>query len=134
MGEEFYCIIKLVSGEEIFSLILVDESEDNPIIILQNPVVMVMVQANGNSFVKIKPWMELSSEDIFMIRLDKVITMTECSDGKLIDVYKNYISSDSEELISSDGKVKLTEDMGYKGSVDDFRNKLEDIYKGIKES
>ena len=95
---------------------------------------MVMVQANGNSFVKIKPWMELSSEDIFMIRLDKVITMTECSDGKLIDVYKNYISSDSEELISSDGKVKLTEDMGYKGSVDDFRNKLEDIYKGIKES
>jgi hypothetical protein len=134
MGEEFYCIIKLVSGEEIFSLISVDESEDNPIIILQNPVVMVMVQANGNSFVKIKPWMELSSEDIFMIRLDKVITMTECSDGKLIDVYKNYISCDSEELISSDGKVKLTEDMGYKGSVDDFRNKLEDIYKGIKES
>jgi len=134
MGEEFYCIIKLVSGEEIFSLISVDESEDNPIIVLQNPVVMVMVQANGNSFVKIKPWMELSSEDIFMIRLDKVITMTECTDSKLIDVYKNYISSDIEELLSSDGKVKLTEDMGYKGSVDDFRNKLEDIYKGIKES
>lgn len=134
MTEEFYCVIKLVSGEEIFSLISIDDSEDNPIIILQNPVVMVMVQANGNSFVKIKPWMELSNEDIFMIRLDKVITMTECTDNKLIKVYKNYISSDIEELVTVDGKVKLTEDMGYKGSVEDFRNKLEDIYKGIKES
>jgi hypothetical protein len=134
MGEEFYCIIKLVSGEEIFSLISVDDSEDDPIIILQNPVVMAMVHANGNSFIKIKPWMELTNEDILMIKLDKVITMIECTDNKLISVYKNYVYSDVEELISSDGQVKLTEEMGYKGSVEDFRNKLEDIYKGIKEA
>lgn len=134
MGEEFYCILKLVSGEEIFSLISVDDSEENPIIILQNPVVMALMHSQGNTFVKVKPWMELSDEDIFMIRLDKVITMSESKDKKLIDLYNNFISSDIDELMSNESKVKLTEDMGYKGSVEDFRKKLEDIYKGIKES
>ena len=33
MGEEFYAIIKLVSGEEVFSLIMVDDEQENPIII-----------------------------------------------------------------------------------------------------
>lgn len=134
MGEEFYCILKLVSGEEVFALISVDDSEENPIIVLQNPVVMAMMHSQGNTFVKVKPWMELSDEDIFMIRLDKVITMTECTDKKLIDLYNNFISSNIEDLLSNEGKVKLTEDMGYKGSVEDFRKKLEDIYRGIKES
>ena len=36
MGEEFYAIIKLVSGEEIMSLISVDEEYEDPIVILQN--------------------------------------------------------------------------------------------------
>ena len=37
MGDEFYCILKLVSGEEILSLIMIDENNGDPIIILQNP-------------------------------------------------------------------------------------------------
>ena len=37
---EFYAVIKLVSGEEIFSLIDVDLEPEDPIIILQNPVKM----------------------------------------------------------------------------------------------
>ena len=31
MGEEFHAIIKLVSGEEIFSLIMVDDEDENPL-------------------------------------------------------------------------------------------------------
>ena len=42
MGEEFYSIIKLVSGEEIFSLVTVDETEGDPVIVLQNPLIMQM--------------------------------------------------------------------------------------------
>ena len=47
MGEEFYAAIKLVTGEEIFSLISVDENDGDPIIILQNPVVMKPTQGPG---------------------------------------------------------------------------------------
>ena len=41
MGEEFYTVIKLVTGEEIFALVTVDESEEgDPIILMQTPVIM----------------------------------------------------------------------------------------------
>jgi hypothetical protein len=133
MGEEFYCILKLVSGEEVFSLIMVDESEEEPFIILQNPVIMSIFYSYGNSFIKMKPWIEMTDEDIFVIKLDKIITMTECKDTKIIKLYNNYINSESTPT-DSEGKVNLTEEMGYKGSVENFRNKLEKIFKGIKES
>ena len=80
MGDEFYSIIKLVSGEEIFSLISVDDSGDDPIIILQNPITMKMFSNTNGSHIKVKPWIELSKEDFFMIRSDKIITMTESRD------------------------------------------------------
>ena len=38
MQEEFYSIIKLVSGEEILSLISIDENDGDPLVILQNPI------------------------------------------------------------------------------------------------
>ena len=88
MGEEFHAIIKLVSGEEVFSLISVDSTnEENPIIIMQNPVVIKMVNNPPSQYIKVKPWIELSEEDFYMITLDKVITMTESKDEKLIEIY-----------------------------------------------
>ena len=78
MGEEFYAIIKLTSGEEILSVVCVDESEDEAVIILNNPVTMKYISHPGmRSLVKVKPWLELSDQDIFVIRQDKIITMTE---------------------------------------------------------
>jgi len=137
MGEEFYAIIKLVSGEEVFSLIMVDDEEENPIIIMQNPIIIKMLHSPQGSFIKIKPWMELSEEDFFMIRLDKVLTMTESTNEKLIEVYNDYISDDSSSEIemSSDGRVKPDSKMGYVSTVEDARKNLEDIFnKEIKES
>jgi hypothetical protein len=134
MGEEFYCVLKLVSGEEVFSVVSVDETTDDTLLILQNPVVMNMIQSsNGNSYLKIKPWMELVDEDIFILRLDKVITMTETEDQKLISIYRNYLSNDIE-LHMPGGEVKVTNKMGYLSSVEEARKSLEKIFKDIKES
>jgi len=137
MGEEYYCVLKLVSGEEIFSLISVDENDGDPIIVMQNPVVMKMVMNHMGSCVKIKPWMEIPNEDIFVIKLDKVITMTEVTDNSIISVYEKYISSDDNDSIAiadETGKVNISNKMGYVSSVKDARKKLEELYKGIKES
>ena len=135
MGEEFYAIIKLVSGEEILSLIMVDENDGDPVIVLQNPVTMKAFYNQHGMHIKVKPWMEMSSDDFFMIKLDKVITMTETKDKKLIDIYNNYINEDdSIEVHSSSGKVKPSTKMGYISSVEDARKKLENLFKGIKES
>ena len=135
MGEDFYCILKLVSGEEILSIVSVDENDGDPIVVLQNPVVMELINKKDISYVKVRPWMELPSDDFFMVKLDKIITMTETTDRKLIDVYTKYLNDDdSIELYKSSGEVKVSNEMGYISSVEDARKKLEELYKGIRES
>jgi len=135
MGEEFYCILKLVSGEEVLSLIMVDENDGDPIIVLQNPIVMKSINDKNNVYIKIKPWIELSDEDIFFIKLDKVITMTETTDKKLINLYQQYLSDgDSIDIYKPAGEVKISDQSGYISSVEDARKKLEELYKDIKES
>ena len=129
MEEEFYSIIKLVSGEEIFALVSVDENDENPILVLQNPVVISTVNTPGGSMIKVKPWLNLTEESMFMIRLDKVITMIESKDQRLIDVYNNYNDDTNEENISIDGCVMPTSKMGYISSVKDARKDLEDLFK-----
>ena len=135
MGDDFYCILKLVSGEEILSIVSVDENDGDPIIVLQNPVIMELVDRKDVSYVKVRPWMELPSDDFFMIKLDKIITMTETTDRKLIDIYTKYLNDDdSTDVYRSSGEVKVSNEMGYVSSVEDARKKLEELYKGIKES
>tara|TARA_B100001094_G_C18128931_1_gene771117 strand:- start:506 stop:943 length:438 start_codon:yes stop_codon:yes gene_type:complete len=133
MEEEFYAIIKLISGEEIFSLVSIEKSDDNSIVIMQNPVVMKTFNSHGNSLIKIKPWIELSTEDIFVIRYDRIITMTETKDEKVIEIYNRYLSSEDGEisslLKSPSSKVNISEKMGYLNSVEDAREQLENIFK-----
>ena len=129
MEEEFYSIIKMVSGEEIFALVTVDNNDDNPILVLQNPVVISTINTPGGSMIKVKPWMNMTDESMFMIRLDKVITMIEAKDQKLIDVYENYINEPDEEDVSLDGSVIPTPKMGYLSSVKNARKDLEDLFK-----
>jgi hypothetical protein len=135
MGEEFYCILKLVSGEEILSLISVDDNDGDPIVILQNPVIMELIDSKEKSYVKVRPWMELPNDDFFMVKLDKIITMTETTDRRLIDVYTKYLNDDdSIDVYKPSGEVKLSNEMGYISSVENARKKLEELYKDIKES
>ena len=138
MGDEFYSLIKLVSGEEIFALVCVDESEDEPILILHNPIKMKQLnQLNQLSYIKVTPWMEMSDEDMYVLRMDKVITMTECHDQKLIKIYKQYIEEKDEDdmqVIKSrnkKGRIDWPGDpkLGYISSVEKKRESLENIFK-----
>ena len=139
MSEEFYCILKLVSGEEILSLVSVDDNDDDPMIILQNPITVRLVHNYSGAHIKVKPWMDLSNDDIFMIRLDKVMTMSETTDEKLIQIYNDYIKEELEEEDSIDtyksstgeldGSVKPSSKMGYLSTVEEARVALEDLYK-----
>ena len=129
MGDEFYAILKLVSGEEIFSLILVDnDQDDDTVIVLQSPVLMTTNTTPNGTFIKVKPWLDLPQDDIFMIRLDKVITMTESHDKKLINLYTHYIN-DEESIYDKNGLIKPNSEMGYISSVTEARIKLEKVFK-----
>ena len=138
MGDEFYSILKLVSGEEIFAMVCVDESNDDPILILHNPIKMKPLnQMSQLSYIKVTPWMEMTDEDMFVMKMDKVITMTECKDQKLIKIYKQYMNEkDSDDLTviktrSEKGKITWPGDpkLGYISSVEKKREALEQIFK-----
>jgi hypothetical protein len=114
---------------------MIDENDGDPIIILQNPVLMKPVTTStGDSYVKIKPWIEMSSDDMFLIKLDKVITMTETKDIKLIQLYEHYVNDDSVEVYKPSGEVKPSSTMGYVSSVEEARKNLENLFKDNKES
>lgn len=128
MGEEFYAAIKLVTGEEIFSLICVDDNDGDPIVILQNPVIMKVITNHIGQYVKVKPWMEVPSDDFFIVKYDKIVTMTEVKESQMITFYERYIN-DEDVDIELDGKVQISNKMGYISSVEDARKTLENIFR-----
>ena len=128
MGEEFHAAIKLVTGEEIFSLVCVDENDGDPIILLMNPVIMKIMRNHVGQYVKVKPWMEMAPNRMYVIKYDKIITMTEVTETNMIEFYNKYLNEEDTDW-EEDGRTKISDKMGYVSSVDDARKMLENIYK-----
>ena len=127
MGDEFYAVLKLVTGEEIFALVSVDENYGDPIIMLSNPVIMKMLHSPAGQYVKVRPWLELPTEDLFLMKYDKIVTMSEVSDKNMIKFYNRYLNEDDVD-IELDGKVSLNPKMGLLSTVEDARKSLENIF------
>ena len=128
MGEEFHAALKLITGEEIFALVSVDENDGDSIIMLSNPVIMKMMQSPAGQYVKVKPWLELPDQDLFLIKYDKIVTMSEVTDKQMIKFYTRYLNEDDID-IELDGQVTLNDKMGFLSTVEDARKSLENIFK-----
>ena len=128
MGDEFHAVLKLVTGEEIFALVSVDENDGDPIIMLSNPVIMKMLYSPAGQYVKVRPWLELPTEDLFLLKYDKIVTMSEVSDERMITFYEKYLNEDDVDF-ELDGKVSLNSKMGFVTTVEDARQSLENIFK-----
>ena len=127
MEDEFHGVIKLVTGEEVFALVSVDENDGDPIIMLQNPVIMEIKSNHIGQYVKIKPWLMIPTDDLYILQFDKIITMTEIKDEQMIEFYRRYMEKDDIDLIV-DGKVNPSDKMGFISTVDDARTYLEAMY------
>ena len=132
MGDEFHAVLKLVTGEEIFALVSVDENDGDPIIMLSNPVIMKMLYSPAGQYVKVRPWLELPTEDLFLMKYDKIVTMSEVSDEQMIKFYEKYLNEDDVDT-EIDGRVSLNNKMGLLSTVEDARKKLERIFKSNKD-
>ena len=131
MGEEFYANIKLISGEEILATVCIDETNEEPIILAHNPVIMKMMNGGQGSFIKVKPWMELSNDELFLLKPDKIITMIEMKDPKVIAIYERYCMEEEDDILNLNrlhGKVTVSEEMGYISSVEEARELFENLY------
>ena len=134
MVDEFYATIKLITGEEIFGLVSVEEDTENPIILINHPVTIKMINAIEGSMVKLNTWLNVPGDDPVVIKWDKVVTMTEIKDKAIISIYNNYLEDEKFYItkvrsVDNNVKNKLTDKMGYISTVNDARKYLEGIYK-----
>jgi hypothetical protein len=127
MEEEFYATIKLVSGEEIFSKVCPCTEENRIILILDNPVVIetITMRHTGMKALKVDPWMKYTEDEMFIVNMDKVITMTEVNDKIFIKIYQKYLKDKDKKS----GRSEISPNMGYVSSVADARISLEKLYK-----
>lgn len=129
MEDDFYASIKLKTGEEIFARVLPCDEDDKINLIITNPIIIESYKSrNGSQSYKIEPWMKTTTEDMFLIKMEDVITMTETSDIEMIMMHQSYI----EKTSSIKGNKKpITRKMGYLANVDDAKELLEKIYKNL---
>lgn len=127
MEEEFYATIKLISGEEIFSKVCPCTEENRIILILDNPVVIetITMRHTGMKALKVDPWMKYTEDEMFIVNMDKVITMTEVNDKMFIKIYQKYLKDKDKKS----GRSEISPNMGYVSSVADARISLEKLYK-----
>ena len=116
MEEDFYATLKLRSGEEIFARVAASEEEDRTMLIVHNPITIAEVKGRtGLVGYKIEPWLKTTTEDIFLINMNDILTMSESNDIEMMTMHENYVQNQN---LFGDGssKYKLDRKMGYKVS------------------
>ena len=128
--EDFYATIKFKSGEEIYAKVAASEEENRTMLIVHNPITVSEVKSkNGLVGYKVEPWLKTTREDMFIINLDDVLTLSESSDIQMIMMYQNFLR-DSEK--QNKNQSKMSRRMGYISNVNDAKEILEKIYKDNK--
>jgi hypothetical protein len=125
--EDFYATVKLKSGEEIFAKVAASEEEERTMLIISNPIMISEVKSRiGIVGYKFEPWLKTTTEDMFIIKLDDVLTLSESSDIEMIMMYQSYVRKGST---NKGNTSKLSRRMGYIANVNDAKEILEKLYK-----
>ena len=126
MEEEFYASVKLISGEELFGVINTVE-KDGKYILICNPVIVTPMfsQKREMNGYKVEPWLKTSSDDMFLLSMEKVITISESENDQIIAIYETFLRDINDDR----GQLKLSGKMGYVGNISDAKNLLERLYK-----
>ena len=129
--DDFYATIKFKSGEEIFAKVAASEEVNRTVLLVSNPIIVNEVQGKkGMLGYRIEPWLKTTKEDMFMVDLSDILTMSESSDVEMISMYQRWLRDTSK--IKND-EPKLSRKMGYISNVNDAKDILEKLYK-LKES
>lgn len=129
MEEDFYASIKLKTGEEIFARVLPCEENQKITLLVTNPITVENYKnRSGVQGYKIEPWMKTTTEDIFLIKMEDVITIIENNDMEMIMMHQSYVRKISN--MKNDDQ-NISRKMGYISNVNDAKKLLEKIYKNL---
>ena len=125
--DDFYATIKLKSGEEVFAKVAASEEEDRTMLIIHSPVTVMEIKNKGGLVgYKVEPWLKTTRDDMFIINMYSVITLSESSDMEMIMMYQHYLRDSQREYHN---QHRLNRRMGYISNVNDAKENLEKIFK-----
>lgn len=124
--EDFYATVKLKSGEEIFAKVAASEEEDRTLLIISNPITINEIKnRTGVVGYKLEPWLKTTKEDMFIINLEDVLTLSESSDIEMIMMYQSYVRQSNK---NGSNHSKINRRMGYIANVNDAKEILEKLF------
>jgi hypothetical protein len=125
--DDFYCTLKLKTGEEIFAKVAASEEDDRTMLIVSNPIIVCELKGrSGIVGYKLEPWLKTTTEDMFIINLDDVLTLSESFDIEMISMYQSYLREYDK---TKKNQSKISRKMGYLANVNDAKEILEKLYK-----
>jgi hypothetical protein len=125
--EDFYATVKLKSGEEIFAKVAPSEEDNRTLLIISNPIVISEVKNRMGIYgYKFEPWLKTTTEDMFIINLSDVLTLSESFDIEMISLYQSYIRQLDK---TNSNQSKISKKMGYIANVNDAKELLEKLFK-----
>ena len=125
--DDFYATIKLKSGEEVFARVAASEEDDRTMLIIHTPVIVNEIKSkNGLVGYKVEPWLKTTREDMFIVNMDNVITLSESNDMEMIIMYQHFLKDSQRQM---QHQHKLNRRMGYLSNVNDAKENLEKIFK-----
>ena len=125
MEDDFYATLKLKSGEEVFALVVASEEENRTMLVVHHPVIITAIKAKESIVgYRLEPWLKTTREDMFVINMDNIITLSESMDPEMIMMHQNF-SKESNGF----SKSKMNRKMGYLSNVNEAKKVLEKIYK-----
>lgn len=127
--QEFYGVVKLVSGEEVMGSILATEEEGNTIIFISDPATPTVtpIEKDGGvaMAVGLSKWMMWSEEDFYIVQEPDVVTIAPMS-TEAIMMYKLWLRKENNETDDNDDyETPINANMGLVGKVSEMRAKLE---------
>ena len=126
MEDDFYGTIKFKNGEEIFAKIAASEESDRTMLVIHHPITVCEVKARaGTVGYKVEPWLKTTREDMFIINMDNVLTMSESSDLHMIRMYQRFVQDTDRD---NKNQPKISRKMGYIATVNDAKDILEKLY------
>ena len=118
---EFLAAIKLVSGEELLSMVTSVHDENGDYIIVENPIeVEEVIMPNKQAGAKVQPWMKFSREEQFVIPKEHIITIVEVTEEVAIFYHMSLRKLNNDFITDAKGKIS---------TVDEARIKLDKIFK-----
>jgi len=125
--EDFYATVKLKTGEEIFAKVAASEEDDRTLLLISNPIIVNEIKSKGKvAGYKVEPWLKTTTDDMFMINIEDVLTMSESTDIEMIMMYQDYVRSSNKK---NNNESIIDRKMGRIGNVNDAKEILEKIYK-----